>query len=70
MAGEDRVDSYKKMIEKSSWPEIKVVVTPRVTSATKVREAIKNNDEATFKKLMPRILWPEWKTMKQKMGVE
>ena len=77
-AGDDRLDSYKKMIERLnagiSDPNLKYEVdfhlTPRVTSATKVREAIKNNDEATFKKLMPRVLWPEWKTMKQKMGVE
>jgi len=75
-AGDDRLDSYKKMIERLNAgitdPELKYDVdfhlTPRIASATKVREAIKAGDEATFKKLMPRILWGEWSTMQEKMS--
>jgi hypothetical protein len=75
-AGDDRMDSYKKMIDKLNAgienPALKYNVdfhlTPRVTSATKVREAIRSGDEKTFKKLMPRVLWNEWKTMQEKIG--
>jgi cytidyltransferase-like protein len=68
MAGADRVDSYKKMVEKTEWKDINVVLTPRVTSATKVRESIRNGDEETFKKLMPRVLWNEWEMMREKIA--
>lgn len=67
MAGEDRIDSYKKLVAKSKRDDIDVIQTPRVTSATKVREAIRSGDEATFKKLMPRQLHSEWDFLRQKI---
>ena len=66
-AGEDRINSYKKMI--SSLPDelgfkVKFVKTPRICSATSVRKAIKDNDYKSFKDNMPQKLWSEWDTMK------
>jgi hypothetical protein len=60
-AGEDRMNDYTKQIEyvkKSDigdkMQDLKLVETPRVTSATKVREAIKDGDYTGFKKLVPK----------------
>jgi cytidyltransferase-like protein len=59
-AGEDRTDDYTKQIEyvKNSeigdkMKDLKLVQTPRVTSATEVRNAIKDGDYQKFKKLVP-----------------
>jgi len=72
-AGADRIDGYKKMIEQNNArapsPEyhydIKFKETDRFTSATTVRNAIRNNDYDTFKKLVPKAIWNEWLTLKQ-----
>ena len=60
-AGEDRMNDYTKQIEyvkKSDigdkMQDLKLVETPRVTSATKVRETIKDGDYTGFKKLVPK----------------
>lgn len=66
MAGPDRIPSYKKQL-KDFADRIEFTETPRVTSATAVREAIRTKDEEEFKKLMPKALWGEWQTMIQKM---
>lgn len=66
MAGPDRIPSYQKQL-KDYADRIEFTETPRVTSATTVREAIRDGDEAKFKKLMPRQLWGEWDTMVQKL---
>jgi len=58
-AGEDRIADYKKQEEYlkkhgSDFPEdIKIIETPRSTSATEVREKLKNEDFLGFKKLVP-----------------
>jgi hypothetical protein len=59
-AGEDRVNDYTKQLEYVKKSEIgdqmqdlKLVQTPRVTSATEVRNAIKDEDYQKFKKLVP-----------------
>jgi cytidyltransferase-like protein len=58
-AGEDRIKDYTKQIEYlkkngSDFPkDISIVETPRSTSATEVREKIKNEDFTSFKKLVP-----------------
>ena len=59
-AGEDRIDDYTKQIEYVKKSEIgdqmkdlKLVETPRTTSATEVRDAIKGEDYQKFKKLVP-----------------
>jgi cytidyltransferase-like protein len=58
-AGEDRELDYKKQIEYlkkngSDFPkDLEIVKTPRSTSATEVREKIKNEDFTSFKKLVP-----------------
>jgi len=62
-AGEDRINDYTKQIEYVKKSEIgeqmqdlKLVQTPRTTSATKVREEIGDGDYAGFKKLVPRAV--------------
>ena len=59
-AGEDRMDDYTKQLEyvkKSDigdqMQDLKLVQTPRATSATEVRNAIKDEDYQKFKKLVP-----------------
>jgi len=60
LAGEDRVDSYKKMMQVDKIRnELNInppdfYVTNRYCSATDVREAILNNDFETYKILMPK----------------
>lgn len=60
-AGEDRIDDYTKQIEyvkksdiADQMQDLKLIQTPRVTSATKVREAISMGDYTEFKKLVPK----------------
>ncbi len=61
-AGDDRIEDYKKQEEYlkkhgSDFPEdIKVVETPRTTSATEVRDSIKNEDFLEFKKKVPHAM--------------
>lgn len=59
-AGQDRTNDYTKQLEYVKKSEIgdqmqdlKLVQTPRVTSATEVRNAIKDEDYQKFKKLVP-----------------
>ena len=58
-AGEDRILDYRKQIDYlkkngSDFPkDIEIVKTPRATSATEVREKIKNEDFTSFRKLVP-----------------
>jgi len=57
--GEDRIDDYKKQEEYlkkhgSDFPkEIQIIETPRSTSASAVREKLKEEDFLEFKKLVP-----------------
>lgn len=61
LAGSDRVEGYKSQLVRI--PSISIVETPRDmeseenVSATKVIEAIKNKDEATFKKMTHPRTW-------------
>jgi len=66
-AGADRINSYKAMIDgynkklnDNQQMIAKVKETPRVTSATTVRKAIRDNDFETFKKNMPKKLYDEY----------
>jgi cytidyltransferase-like protein len=59
-AGDDRTEDYTKQLEYVKKSEIgdqmknlKVIETPRSTSATEVRQAIKDEDYQKFKKLVP-----------------
>jgi cytidyltransferase-like protein len=59
-AGDDRTEDYIKQLEYVKKSEIgdqmknlKVIETPRSTSATEVRQAIKDEDYQKFKKLVP-----------------
>lgn len=63
-AGDDRLDSYRKQ-NKSKGIDIEYKLTPRVTSATKVRNAIREDDFDTFKKIMPKKLVGEWDTLRK-----
>jgi len=73
-AGSDRLGDYKKQFSRlklDSDHEFKINwnLTPRVASATDVRNALWDNNESAFRNLMPRALWKEFETMKQKLGV-
>ncbi len=74
-AGADRINGYKKQIDDANarMPpgyryNVKFKETERVTSATTVRNAIRANDEAGFRKNMPKELWGEFETMKKLLG--
>lgn len=74
-AGADRIQAYKEAIKKANdtmpeqFPRYNVTFeeTERVTSATAVRDAIRKDDEETFKKLVPKEIWKEYKTLKDKL---
>lgn len=75
-AGEDRINDYTKQIEyvkKSDigdqMQDLKLVETPRVTSATKVREEIKDGDYSRFKRLVPRAVENVYDLLKAEMKV-
>ena len=62
LAGEDRIDNYKKLLNDKSIDKItnelnvhvpEIYLTNRYSSATAVREAIKNNDKKRYIELMP-----------------
>jgi hypothetical protein len=74
-AGADRIAGYKKQIEDANAkmdPEYRYHIefkeAERVTSATAVRNAIRSNDEAEFKKNMPKELWGEFETLRKLLG--
>ena len=76
-AGEDRMDDYTKQIEYTKKSDIKdkvkdleLVQTPRVTSATKVREAIKDEDYLGFKRLVPRAVERMYSALKSEINGE
>jgi nicotinamide mononucleotide adenylyltransferase len=69
-AGNDRLGDYKKQFSRLKLDsdkefDIKFKETPRVASATDVRNSLLNDDEDAFKKLMPKELWKEFETMKK-----
>jgi hypothetical protein len=75
LAGDDRIGSYQKQIDSfnKQMPDEKKInarfkQTPRVTSATTVRNAIRSDDLETFKKNVPQKLWGEWEHMKKILG--
>lgn len=72
VAGPDRFGKYNGQINSinKSLPDekkfrVKMKEAERVTSATKVRDAIRNGDLPTFRKVMPKELHGEWKTMRK-----
>lgn len=76
LAGNDRIKGYQGMIasfNKQMPDEKKINVTftetPRVTSATDVRNAIRGDDFDTFKKLVPKKLHSEWENLKEKLAL-
>jgi len=73
-AGDDRLGGYKNQIDRtnkhldsSKQFDIDFVVTKRYTSASKVREAIRSNNEDEFKKLMPKAVWDDFEELKRRM---
>lgn len=75
LAGDDRISGYERQIasfNKQMPPEkqinVSFVKTPRVTSATTVRNAIRQNDLETFRSNVPKALWGEWDKMKKILG--
>ena len=75
LAGEDRIGGYQKQIEsfnkqmpKEKQITVRIKKTPRITSATIVRDAIKADDFDAFKQNVPKALHGEWETMKKIIG--
>jgi len=77
LAGNDRIKGYENQIKSfnKQMPDdkkidVKFKETPRITSATTVRNAIKQDDKNTFEKNVPKKLWSEYDKMKKIMGVK
>ena len=66
-AGEDRIPNYQTMAKRADLDNFKIEQAARVTSATKVRDAIKKDDQKTFKKLVPKELHSLFSLMKEKV---
>lgn len=65
IAGDDRIADYTRQISKTPLvDQLKFTKAQRFASATDVRNAIKNGDLKTFKKLMPSALHSDFETMK------
>ena len=74
-AGEDRIDDYTKQIEyvkrsdiKDQMQNLELVKTPRVTSATEVRQAIKDEDYQKFRKLVPHAVEKMYTSLKSELN--
>lgn len=72
LAGNDRIGDYKKQIDglnkklpKEKQMKIKFIETPRVTSATKVREAIRADNQKEFEKLTPKVIHKEYAKLRK-----
>lgn len=72
LAGNDRIGSYKKQIDglnkkldKDKQMKIKYTETPRVASATDVRNAIRNDDQEAFEKLTPKVIHKEYAKLRK-----
>lgn len=75
LAGDDRIGGYERQIasfNKQMPPEkhikVKFTKTPRVTSASLVRDAIRADDRETFEANVPKKLWKEYAKMKKVLG--
>jgi phosphopantetheine adenylyltransferase len=74
-SGADRIEGYKAAIDKANEkmkPEEQYKVdfqeTERVTSASAVRKAIKDDDYETFKNLVPKEIHDEWDFLKKALN--
>lgn len=74
--GSDRVDSYQSMIDKyrkelnalDEFNTFEIHRTGENISATKVREAVKNDDEKSFREMTPKGVWPFFEDMQKILG--
>jgi hypothetical protein len=73
-AGEDRIEDYTKQIEyvkKSDigdkMSDLELIKTPRTSSATEVRDAIKEEDYLKFKRLVPSGVEKMYSILKSEM---
>lgn len=71
-AGADRIAGYQNQIKSANARmeakyhyKVEFKETERVTSATTVRNALRNDDRESFEKNMPKELWPEYETMRK-----
>ena len=73
-AGEDRIDSYQKQIDHNLAKNnplntnIEVVKTARSMSGSEAREAIENDDFATFTRLVPKSIQALWLDLKNNIS--
>lgn len=73
-AGPDRFDEYNKMVARMTKietdEEFKIYhLTKRITSATEVRNAIKEENESKFKKLTPSCIHSLYDKLKEELSV-
>ena len=65
-AGTDRVQAYKKQLERTLDINVREIKrTDEDISATQVRNAIKEDDYDTFKRLVPRAIVKFWSVLKK-----
>lgn len=74
--GSDRLKPYKNQVDKyrfdmNSDPDFDTFEIKRDEdniSASKVRKALEESDYKTFKKMMPKVLWQYYETLKGQLG--
>lgn len=71
LSGSDRIKSYQRQLNNANKKlasnkqfKIRFIETPRITSATEIRESIKSGDIETFKKLVPNKIHSEWNNLR------
>ena len=67
-AGSDRIKGYERMGKDLDLEMVELKRTDEDISATKVRNAIKEDDEATFKKLTPKEIHSMYNELKDIMN--
>lgn len=67
LCGTDRVEGYRGQLAAANNKDVTVEEIPRTdgVSGTKVRQAIKDNDQATFKANTPKEIWPMFDQLKK-----
>jgi phosphopantetheine adenylyltransferase len=70
-AGPDRIAQYQAQVVRANKElddplVIRFEETERVTSASVVREAIRSGDKKAFKANVPRAIWEDYSTMKER----
>jgi phosphopantetheine adenylyltransferase len=73
--GRDRYTSYRRGLDAANlmmpneyrYHDVHFYETPRVTSATLVRQVIRDKNEEKFRELVPKELWGEWENLYERI---